>query len=148
MASNAKVLFCRNASALLTQNQNLTIQRFRQALYLYFIGENSDQLQRLTEDPNALDEQMRLAYFGGIIPFRKEERAQGLSAIRTKLIPLLDAAGHHDPPMGAFLRQYPRILVVDNRLEPVFDRQRLASYLVIQKEVPSGNLIVLYCNPK
>jgi hypothetical protein len=148
LLSNAKVLFCRNASALLTPNQNLTIQRFRQALYLYFIGEDSDQLQKMTADPGAVDEQMRLAYMGGILPFRKEERAQGLSAIRTDLIPLLDAASRKDPAMGAFLRQYSRILVVDNLQKPVFDRQRLASYLVIQKEALSGDLIVLYCNPK
>jgi hypothetical protein len=145
--SNAKVLFCRNASALLTPAQNLTVQRFRQALYLYFIGKDSEQLRRMTADPNAVDEQMRLAYFGGILPFRKEERAQGLSAIRTELIPLLDAASREDPAIGAFLRQYSRILVVDNLQDPIFDRQRLASYLVIQKEVQMGNLIVLYCNP-
>jgi hypothetical protein len=148
LLSNAKVLFCRNASALLTPNQNLTIQRFRQALYLYFIGEDSGQLQRMTADPGAMDEQMRLAYMGGILPSRKADRAQGLSAIRTDLIPLLDAASRKDPAMGAFLRQFSRILVVDNLHDPVFDRQRLASYLVIQKEVPSGNRIVLYCKPK
>jgi hypothetical protein len=148
LLSNARVLFCRNASALLTSNQNLTIQRFRQALYLYFIGEDSDHLQRMTADPSAVDEQMRLAFFGGILPFRKEERARGLSVIRTDLIPLLDAASRKDPAMGAFLRQYSRILVVDNLQDPVFNRQRLASYLVIQKEVASGDLIVLYCNPK
>jgi hypothetical protein len=148
LLSNVKVLFCRNASALLTPAQNLTIQRFRQALYLYFIGKDSEQLRRMAADPSAVDEQMRLAYLGGILPFRKEERAQGLSAIRRELIPLLDAASREDPAMGAFLRQYSRILVVDNLQDPVFDRQRLTSYMVIQKEVPSGDLIVLYCKPK
>jgi hypothetical protein len=148
LVSNDKVLFCRNASPLLTPNQTLTIQRFRQALYLYFTGEDSQQLEKMAEDPKALDEQMRLAYFGGILPFRTEERAQGLSAIRTELIPLLDEASQQDQPMHAFFRQYSRVLVVDNRQNPVFDRQRLSSYLVIQKEVPSGDLTVLYCDPK
>jgi hypothetical protein len=148
LVSPAKVLYCRNAATLLTPNQIRTTQRFRQALYLYFTGEESRQIESMTKDPKALDEELRLAYFGGIIPFRQEERAQGLSALRTELIPLLDEATHHDPPMQAVLRQYSRILVVDNRQDPVFDRQRLASYLVIQKEVPSGDLTVLICNPK
>jgi hypothetical protein len=65
-----------------------------------------------------------------------------------ELIPLLDGAERQDPRMPAFLRLYSRILVVDNRQDPVFDRQRLASYLVIQKEVPWGDLTVLFCNPK
>jgi len=146
--SGAKVLFCRNAAVLLTLNQNQTIQRFRQALYLYFTGKDSRQLERITEDPKAFEEQMRLAYFGGVLPFRREEREQGLSAIRTQLIPLLDGAERQDPPQHSFLRQYSRILVVDNRQHPAFDRQRLASYLVIQKELPWRDLTVLFCNPK
>jgi hypothetical protein len=148
LVSGARVLFCRNAAALLTLNQNHTIQRFRQALYLYFIGKDSRQLERITEDLNAFEEQMRLAYFGGVIPFRREEREEGLREIRTELIPLLDGAERQDPPQHAFLRQYSRILVVDNRQHPAFDRQRLASYLAIQKELPWGDLTVLFCNPK
>ena len=149
LVSNAKVLFCRNAAGLLTPNQNNTIQRFRQALYLYFTGMDSRQLERIAEDPKAVEEQMRLAYYGGgISSFRKEVREGGLSAIRMELIPLLDGAERQDPRMPAFLRLYSRILVVDNRQDPVFDRQRLASYLVIQKEAPWGDLTVLFCNPK
>ena len=146
--SSAKVLFCRNAAALLTPNQIQTIQRFRQALYLYFTGKDSRQLERTMDDPKAYEEQMRLAYFGGLMPLRKEEQERALSEIRTELIPLLDSAERRDAPMQAFLRQYSRILVVDNRQHPVFDRQRLDSYLVIQKEAPSGDMTVLYCNPK
>jgi len=74
LATGAKVLYCRNAAALLTPNQNHTIQRFRQALYLYLTGMDSRHLERITENPKAYEEQMRLAYFGGIMPFRKEER--------------------------------------------------------------------------
>jgi hypothetical protein len=59
-----------------------------------------------------------------------------------------DGAERQDPRVLAFLRLYSRILVVDNRQDPVFDRQRLASYLVIQKEVPWEDLTVLFCNPK
>jgi len=148
LLSPAKVLYCRNAAALLTPNQILTIQRFRQALYLYFTGEESQRIESMAKDPKALDEEMRLAYFGGIIPFRQAERAEGLSAIRTELIPLLDEATQRDRAMQAFFRQFSRVLVVDSRQDPVFDRQRLASYLVIQKEVPSGNLTVLICDAK
>ncbi|MGO9826169.1 MAG: hypothetical protein ACLPMG_12955 [Terriglobales bacterium] len=148
LVSPSKVLYCRNAATLLTANQTLTAQRFRQALYLYFTGKESQQLESMTKDPKALDDEMRLAYFGGIIPFRQEERAQGLSAIRTELIPMLDEAAHQDQAMQAFLRQFSRILVVDSRQDPVFNRQRLESYLVIQKELPAGDLTVLICNPK
>ena len=149
LVSSAKVLYCRNAAGLLTPNQDNTIQRFRQALYLYFTGMDSRQLERITEDPKAVEEQMRLAYYGGgISSFRKDVREGGVSAIRMELIPLLDGAERHDSRMPAFLRLYSRILVVDNRQDPVFDRQRLASYLVIQKEAPWGDLTVLFCSPK
>lgn len=148
LVSSAKVLFCRNAAVLLSADQNRTLQRFRQALYLYFIGEDSRRLERIAEDPKALEEQMRLAYFGGIIPFRQEERDRAISAIRMELIPMLDGAVHQDPSLYAFLRQYSRILVVDNRQSPVFDRQRLASYLIVRREVPWGDLTVLFCNSK
>jgi len=149
LVSSAKVLYCRNAAGLLTPNQNNTIQRFRQALYLYFTGMDSRQLERITEDPKAVEEEMRLAYYGGgVSSFRKDVREGGVSAIRTELIPLLDSAERQDPRMPAFLRLYSRILVVDNRQDPIFDRQRLASYLVIQKEAPWGDLTLLFCSPK
>ena len=149
LVSSAKVLYCRNAAGLLTPNQNKPVQRFRQALYLYFTGMDSLQLERITEDPKVVEEQMRLAYYGGgITPFRKDVRERGVSAIRMELIPLLDGAERQDPSMPAFLRLYSRILVVDNRQDPVFDRQRLASYLVIQKEMPWGDLTVLFCSAK
>jgi hypothetical protein len=63
------------------------------------------------------------------------------------LIPLLDAAGRGDPQLHDLLRQYSRILVIDNPLHPVFDRKRLGSYLVLQKETAQGDLSVLYCTP-
>jgi hypothetical protein len=149
LISTARVLYCRNAAGLLTANQTKTIQRLRQGLYLYFTGMDSREMERIAEDPKAIDEQIRLAYYGGgISPFRKDVQEEGLSAIRTELIPWLDAAEHRDQRLRDFLRRHSRILVVDNRQSPVFDRQRLASYLDIQKEVPSGNLTVMFCSPK
>jgi hypothetical protein len=147
--STAKVLYCRNAAGLLTANQDKTIQRLRQGLYLYFAGMDSRQLERIAEDPKTVEEQIRLAYYGGgITPFRKDVREEGLREIRMELAPWLDAAERQDPRLRDFLRLYSRILVVDNRQSPVFDRQRLTSYLAIQKEVPSRNLTVLFCAPK
>jgi hypothetical protein len=149
LVSTARVLYCRNAAGLLPQNQDNTIQRLRQGLYLYFTGMDSRQLEAIAEDPNAVEEQIRIAYYGGgVTPFRKDVREEGLSAIRTQLIPWLDAAEHQDPRLHNLIRSYSRILVIDNRKVPVFDRQRLASYLTIQKEVPSGDLTVLFCSPK
>ncbi len=148
LVSSAKVLYCRNAAGLLPPNQD-TIQRLRQALYLYFTGIDSQQLERITEDHKAVEEQMRLAYYGGgVSSFRKDVRERGLQAIRMDLIPALDDAERHDPEMPTLLRRYSRILVVDNRQNPIFDRQRLASYLVILKEAPGKDLTVLFCSPK
>ncbi len=149
LISTARVLYCRNAAGLLTPNQTNTIQRLGQGLYLYFTGMDSRELERITEDPKSIDEQIRLAYYGGgISPFRKDVREEGLSAIRTGLIPWLDAAERQDPRLLDFLRLHSRILVIDNRQSPVFERQRLASYLNVQKEVLLGNLTVLFCSPK
>src|SRR5262249_1821351 len=40
------VLFCTDAEVMLTPEQNLSIHRFRQALYLYFTGQNSAALRQ------------------------------------------------------------------------------------------------------
>jgi hypothetical protein len=149
LVSSAKVLFCRNAAGLLAPNQNNTVHRLREALYFYFTGTDSRHLEEITEDPNAVEEEMRDAYYGGgLTPFRKDAREGAIRAIRMELIPWMDGAEHQDPRLYDFLRRYSRILVVDNRGNPAFDRQRLESYLVIQKEVPAGELTVLFCNPK
>ena len=148
LVSAARVLFCRNAASLLAPEQNHTLQRSRQALYLYFTGMDSAELKQIMDDPKAIDEQMRLAYFGGLLPFRKEDRQEGLNEIRMELIPFLENTERGDSRLRDMLRQFPRILVIDNRLHPVFSRQRLESYLSIQSEADNRDLTAIYCAPK
>ena len=46
LMSPSPVLFCTDAEVMLTPQQNRDIHRFRQAVYLYLTGKNSDLMQR------------------------------------------------------------------------------------------------------
>jgi hypothetical protein len=75
---------CRS-DAYATQNRD--IHRFRQAGYLYLTGENSDLTQRALAGPNPSSLIWKLGYWAEAISPSAEERAQGIHAIQSDLIP-------------------------------------------------------------
>ena len=70
LVSTSPVLFCTDAEVMLTPQQNRDIHRFRQALYLYFIGEDSSALQREISVPDASSIMYSLGYWAeAVSPF-------------------------------------------------------------------------------
>ena len=133
---------------LLSERQYRDVQRFRQAIYLYLTGKSERQLEAIMRTPALIDKQLRLAYFGGIVPFREDDRRGGLEEVRTDLFPLLEGVEHHDDRATGFFHHYAHVIVVDSKMHPVFDRQRLNSYLTVQQERTWGEESILICAAK
>ena len=145
LVSSSHVLFCRNAQVLFTPEQNQQIQRFRQALYLYFTSKDSRWLESVLADPAAESELSRLTFLGELSS--PQEKTKGIDAIRAELIPLLRKAGQNDAEVRAFFARYRHILIIDNAAKPLFDVSRLSSYLRIESQQGSGQLVILTCSP-
>jgi len=147
LLSDARVLFCRNAQVLLTPEQNEQIQRFRQALYLYFTGRDSAWVESILADPHAIDQLTQLTFLGQVTASNPVERMQAINAVRSELIPELDRAGHNDSQVTTFFRQYAHVIVIDDRNHSNFVATRLESYLKIEQSQTLGSLLVLVCSP-
>jgi hypothetical protein len=146
LMSPSPVLFCTDAEVMLTPQQNREIHRFREALYLYFGGEDSIRLQRElnSSDPSAL--MYRLGYWAEASSSSSEERKKGVHDIESELIPLLQKVEKHDG-IEAFLQQFNRIIVVDTLDNHTFDRDRLASFMKLQSQQNVGDHILLFNSP-
>jgi hypothetical protein len=146
LASNSHVLFCRNAQVLLSPEQNQQVQRFRQALYLYFTNKDKEWVEHILDDRKAITELTRLTFLGQVTTDAKD-REQAIQEVRAELIPALIKVEDRDEDVRSFFARYRRVLVIDNPERPVFDRSRLSSYLEITKEENSGGLLVRDCVP-
>ena len=147
LVSPSHVLFCRNAQVLLSPVQNQQVQRFRQALYLYFTGRDSLWVQQILDDPKAVSELTRLMFLGQVTT-NMEDRKKGEDAVRSDLIPLLVRAEHDDPGIRFFFLRYQRVLVFDDATNPNFRASRITAYLKIEKQQTFGNLLVMVCSPQ
>jgi hypothetical protein len=147
LISTSHVLYCRNVQVLMSPEQNQQVQRFRQALYLYFTGKDDAWVEGILQNPNALAELTRLMFLGQVTT-DPVDRQKGVDAVRAELIPLLAKVQQQDPAVRAFLTSYRRILVIDNTSNPYFDESRLAAYMDVQKRQSSGKLSILVCTPR
>ncbi|HEV2395818.1 MAG TPA: hypothetical protein VGS27_02600 [Candidatus Sulfotelmatobacter sp.] len=148
LLSKAPTLFCTDAEIMLTPQQNRDIQRFREALYLYLTGSDSGSLQRAlaANDPSRL--MYRLGYWAEATSFSASERNDGIRAIETELIPLLERVQSHDAIVDHFFRNFRRIVVVDIDNRQTFDPARLASFLNLNEQQKSGDLVLSFYSPK
>ena len=144
LVSHAHVLYCRNAQVLLSPEQNQQIQRFRQALYLYFTGKDGAWVERVLEDPKAVTELTRLMFLGQVTG-DAADRQKGVEAVRAELIPLLAKVQEKNAMVRASFAGYRRVLVIDNLANPYFDEQRLSAYLQVEKRQIWGHLSILTC---
>ncbi len=147
LASRSHVLFCRSAQVLLSPEQNQQVQRFRQALYLYFTNRDSHWVEQVLDDPNAANELTRLMFLGQFATDAAEKK-KGVDSVRDELLPLLTRVEQRDPEVQSFFSQYRRIIVVDNIAHPYFAAPRLAAYLKIERQQQLGNLLILSCSPQ
>lgn len=128
------VLFCTDAETMLTPQQNHDIHRFRQALYLYFFGEDSGSLQRHLSEPNPAAFMYRLGFWAEAVSPSQEEQKEGLRGIQVDLLPLLVRVERHDPGASNFFHQFQRIIVIDDLRNPTFLQARLGSFLKLAGE--------------
>lgn len=143
LATPAQTLFCRDAAIALTQRQRREEYRFRQAIYLYLTGSDTQSVERTLEQKDTMGEQMFLAFPGEIDPSDSQSTARGIEAVRNDLIPLLGRVADQDSSVKLFLRQFARVIVIDQLDFPTFLRARLQQFLVLQRESSCDRCIVL-----
>jgi hypothetical protein len=148
LISASPVLFCTDAEVMLSPQQDRDVHRFRQALYLYFIGEDSSSLQRglSTTDPSPL--MYRLGYWAEAVSQSAEERKQGVRQIQADLIPLLQKVEERDGEASTFFHGYSRIVVIDKSQDPTFVRERLGSFLQLERQRDFEDLVISFYKPK
>jgi hypothetical protein len=147
LITSSHVLFCRNAQVLLTPDQNEEIQRFRQALYLYFTNRDEHWVEGILDDPSAVTELTRLMFLGQVTT-DPAERQRGIDGVRMHLVPLLAKAGQQDAEMRTFFAQYHRVIVIDENMRPYFDESRLSDYVRLNARRVVGSLRVMEGNPR
>lgn len=148
LVSTSPVLFCTDAEVMLTPEQNRDVHRFRQALYLYFIGEDSGALQRELAAPDPSSLMYRLGYWAEAVSPSAEERKQGIREIQADLVPVLHKVEERDGTANAFFRNYRRIIVIDKQREQTFDHDRLGSFLELEGQQNSGDFVVYFYRPQ
>ena len=148
LLTDAEILFCRNAQFLLLPEQNQGMNRFRQAIYLYFTGHDSQWLEQVLDNPRDAGDLMDLALAAQVAAFAGEERQKGAQVIRGEIGPPLAGVEAHDQKTRDFFSHYPKILLVDDIKNRKFDIKNVESYLNIEKEERFGELVVLTCTPR
>jgi hypothetical protein len=141
------VLFCRSAQYELSDPERRGFHRFRQALYLYFTGKDSDWVEGVIRDPAALTEQDRLAFAGEINPSDQETSDTGKREVAAELVPRLAEVEKLQSLTQLLSRSFPRVLVIDDARHRVFVKERLSSFLAIDSEQQVGNFVLLWCRP-
>jgi hypothetical protein len=146
--SSAQVLYCRNAQAMLSPQQNRELQRAREAWYLYFMGKDRQWVNGIAADPTNVHKFETYGMYGEVSSYHGSLLTQQVEHIGNQLTPLLEGIETHDPASTEFLRQSPHVWVVENRVSPVFAPVRLGEYLDIHSEETFGDLIVRQSTPK
>ena len=117
-------------------------ERFRQAIYLYLTGRDSDSLRRMLAGPNRLNLMHQPGYWAEAASLSPAEQADGVRAVEHALIPLLERVERPDVVVSNFFQQFRRIVAVDNPDSLTFSRERLASLLKLEGEQQCGHLQV------
>ncbi|MGH9511099.1 MAG: hypothetical protein ACRD2U_03075 [Terriglobales bacterium] len=148
LLTKTPVLYCTDAKLVLEPQQDRDIHRLRQALYLYFTGQDSNSLERELAGPDPSPEMHRLGYWAAAASLSTDERNQGIHDIQTELIPRLEQVARHDAAVDDFFHQFRRVVVIDHAKAPTFNDKRLASLLNFEKEQTIGDLVLLYYTPR
>lgn len=140
LLSDAESLFCRPAQCLLTPQQNLQLQRFREVLYLYFIGKDQQWLHTTT--------QLERYGFYFELTAKGAERNQRIDAVRSQMRPFFDQVERGDPGVREFFHRFRKVWIVQQAQSPLFVDSRLSSYLDIQERERVGGLVITSSAPK
>ena len=146
--SKAQVLFCRNAQAMLTPEQNRDLQRTREAWYLFFTGKGTAWMESTSADPSSVHRLETYGQYGEVSSYVGQYRTQQVNYIREQLLPALQLIETGDPRAVGFMQTFKRIWVIDSANSPKFATDRLRAYLQDCSEAISGGLVITSCRPK
>jgi hypothetical protein len=148
LVSKAPVLYNRGAQAILPPAQNQELERFREVLYLYFIGKDGRWVQQTTTNGEAARPLERYGLFGDVSIYQGAELTQRLLQLRSELTPMFDRVEGRDPKVADFFRQFTHVWIIDDRAAPIFDPAKLSTYLDLKSEENSGSLRVVLARPR
>ncbi len=139
LLSPSRVLFCRVAQCLLTPEQNRSVQRLREVLYLYFIGKNGQWL----EDTSQFE---RYGFYYETSATGEDLNTQ-VRTVRAEMRPLFEQVESRDPAIGEFFQGFRRIWVVQDAANPIFVDARLNSYMDLKEKERVGSLVITSAIP-
>jgi len=135
LLSKAQVLFCRIAQCVLTPEQNLSVQRQREVLYLYFLGKDTKWLQTTRTGFEGHG-------FYNEIQIKGEDPNALMAASRSALTPLFEQVENNAEATHEFFRGFHRVWVVEDPSEQPFSREHLRTYLALGEEKRVGTLVI------
>lgn len=142
LLSKAQVLYCRNAQVALTPVQNRDVQRYREVLYLYFDGKDSQWLQNAT----AFE---RYGLYGELTSYRTpRERAERVAALRSEMLPFFQRVDQGDSTTRDFFRSFRSIWIVQGAEPGKFVDARLGNYVDLGQTESVGRLEITSSHPK
>lgn len=142
LLSKAEVLYCRNAQVALTPVQNRDVQRYREVLYLYFDGKDSQWLQNATGFE-------RYGLYGELSSYRTpREQAERVVALRNQMLPFFQRVERADPMTRDFFRRFRRVWIVHGPQTRKFVDTQLDNYLDLGPTETVGGLQITSSNPK
>jgi len=142
------VLFCTDAEVMLTPEQNLSVHRFRQALYLYFTDRSSVTLLQALQGNQRLNVLWELGYWAEAVSPSEVDQLDGVRRVQSELVPLLENVERKDRSVEDFFRKYQRLVVLDDLNSPTFSAPRLAEYLVLKNEQTEGTFEIRTYTPR
>ncbi len=129
LISDAHVLFARNAEILLDATQTQTLQRQRQALFLYFCGRDSQWVEEALSEKSI---PLSVLTLGNAFMVRDASRRTTVQEdVRQTLLPWMRTLerGNQSP----LLRQYQRLVFLDDDRNPIFDQSRVDNMVTISE---------------
>jgi hypothetical protein len=141
LLSKAQVLFCRIAQCLLTPEQNLSVQRQREVLYLFFLGWDRNWLRTTNTGFESHG-------FYNEIQIKGEDPEKLRYKSRSALAPIFEKVETGDAAIYDFFRRFHRVWVVEDPSEQPFSREHLRTYLALGEEESAGALVITAASPK
>lgn len=126
--SPATVLYYKNAELMLPRQYEQQA-RLRLAAYLYAIGTDHVSVGEILSAKGSPAEQYRIVPVGDRMEAFGPEPAATLASFRSELVPAMIEVEEGTPEVCAFFAQFPRVVVIDSAVHPIFRPDRLALYL-------------------
>lgn len=131
----SQVLYSQQAYYVLTKGQRENTQRYREALYLHLIGMDTGSFAERLSNYHAINEFPYLLASSNkaFLWYDFRESREIVSKIIADLKPFLKRVSERDKEVQVFFTTFQRIFIVESTERPVFQRERLSQYMVIEE---------------